>query len=45
MSGVPSLEAESTTTTSSAKARLSRQASITEAALRVMRTAERGVFK
>src|SRR5689334_8016326 len=42
MSCVPSLEAESTTTISSAKPRLSRQASSTAAALRVMSTAETG---
>src|SRR5687768_6526062 len=41
-STVPSLEVESTTTISSTKARLSRHGSRTAAALRVMRTAERG---
>src|SRR5436190_11749003 len=42
ISAVESLDAESTTTISSTKARLSRQASSTAAALRVMRTAESG---
>src|SRR5918912_1765127 len=42
ISGVPSLELESTTTISSANCRLSRQASSTAAALRVMSTADRG---
>src|SRR5437879_1116278 len=42
ISAVPSLLPESTTTISSAKARLSRQGARTAAALRVMRTAESG---
>src|SRR3954468_5879406 len=42
ISAVESLDAESTTTISSTKARLSRQASSTAEALRVMRTAESG---
>jgi hypothetical protein len=42
ISRVPSVDAESTTTISSANARLSRHDSRIEAALRVMRTADSG---